>query len=112
MLLVTYRQDPQSLARAREITARFASSTVPAYLNTAGWVQYKLGNYPAAIPLLQGAADKEPSSAQLRYMLGMAQYKAGKRDEASKSLESSVSDGKAFAGIEDARAAIADLKRS
>jgi tetratricopeptide (TPR) repeat protein len=112
MLLATYRKDAKSLARAKELTTRFANSSVPAFVNTAGWVEYKLGNYPAAIPLLQSASDKDPESPQLRYMLGIAQYRAGRRADALKNLEGAVGAGKTFAGIDDARAALADLKRS
>jgi tetratricopeptide (TPR) repeat protein len=112
MLLVNYRKDPQSIARARELSARFEKSQVPAYVNTVGWVQYKLGNFAAAIPLLQRAADQAPEAPQMKYMLGMAQYKAGKRDDALRNLEASVQAGRNFTGIDDARAAIAELKRS
>jgi tetratricopeptide (TPR) repeat protein len=112
MLLATYRSDARSLARAKELTARFADTKVPAYMNTLGWVQYRLGNFPAAIPLLQRAADEAPQAAQMKYMLGMAQYKAGKRVDALRNLEASVQAGQAFTGIDDARAAIAELKRS
>jgi tetratricopeptide (TPR) repeat protein len=112
MLLVNYRKDPQSMARARELTVRLEKSAVPQYVNTVGWVQYKLGNFTAAVPLLQQAADRAPDAPQMKYMLGMAQYKAGKRDDALRNLEASVQAGKPFSGIDDARTAIAELKRS
>jgi hypothetical protein len=62
--------------------------------------------------LLQRAADEVPQAAQMKYMLGMAQYKAGRRADALRNLEASVQAGQAFTGIDDARAAIAELKRS
>ena len=43
MLLVTYRKDEKSLARADELAQRFAKSPNPAFLDTYGWVLYARG---------------------------------------------------------------------
>ena len=40
MLLVTHRTDGASLERASKLTARFAESSNPAFLDTYGWVLY------------------------------------------------------------------------
>jgi tetratricopeptide (TPR) repeat protein len=49
------------------------------YLDTLGWVQYKLGAYDKAAPLLAQAADLAPTYAEILYHLASA-YKALGRD--------------------------------
>lgn len=112
MLLVTYRSDDASLARAKELAARLESSQDPALLNTAGWVRFKAGDVNGALPLLQRAADGAPATPQLKYMLGMAQSRAGQRDAAIASLEAALTAGLPFAGMDEARETLATLKRS
>lgn len=109
MLLATYRSDAQSLERARELSAPFADSQVPAFLNTVGWVQYRLGLYREAIPMLQKAADGDPGQPLMRFHLAMAQLKAGERVEAKRNLEVALASGTPFAGRDEARAALEKL---
>ena len=47
MLLVTYRTDRPSLARAKELTAPFTNSESGSLLDTSGWVRFKLGETQA-----------------------------------------------------------------
>ena len=109
MLLATYRKDEASLTRARDLTASFASSENGALLDTHGWVRLKLGDLNQALPALERAADRAPESKVIRYHLGMAQFKAGQRDKARTSLESALQ-GASFAGSDEARATLAQLK--
>jgi tetratricopeptide (TPR) repeat protein len=110
MLLVTYRQDPVSLLRAQQLAAQLATSTEPSALGTRGWVAFKAGAFAQAIDLLQRAVKQVPSSAVLHYHLGMAQWKAGDASSARHNLELAVGSGEQFLGIDDARAAIAQLR--
>jgi tetratricopeptide (TPR) repeat protein len=112
MLLVTHRSDAKSLEEARKLADRFAQSEVPAFLNTNGWVKFKSGQFNEAIPPLQRAADNAPESPEMRYQLAMAQYKAGKREDAKKNLEAALARGVKFAGMDDARATLDELRRS
>lgn len=112
MLLATYRDDPESLERARQLTERFKDSGVAAHLNTAGWVSYKLGRYQEAVPLLQRASDQLPDAPLIRYHLAMAQYKAGQVDDARRNLEAALESGARFPGADDARQTLQRLKSS
>jgi Tfp pilus assembly protein PilF len=91
---------------------RFAGSSVASYLNTFGWVKYKRGAYAEAVPILEKAASQAPNRPQMRYHLGMAQLKAGQRESAIRNLEAALASGASFDGIDDARAALAELRRS
>jgi len=112
MLLVTYRKDAASLARAGQLAERFAQSPNPAFLDTYGWVLYARGQYAASITPLKAAADKVPNAQVLRYHLGMAQLKVGEREAARTNLEAAVANNARYAGVEEARAALVNLKKS
>jgi len=112
MLLATYRKDEASLARARDLTAPFVGSENGALLDTHGWVRLKLGDLNEALPVLERAADRAPDSRVIRYHLGMAQFKAGQRDKARTSLENALQGSSSFAGRDEARITLAQLKSS
>jgi tetratricopeptide (TPR) repeat protein len=84
-LLTEVKGDKASLARALQITQKFSDSSNAGYLDTAGWVQYKLGQFDKAVPLLAKAAEKAPDTALIRYHHGMALFKKG--DVAAAKLE-------------------------
>jgi len=110
MLLVTYRKDPASLDRARELAAPFANSDVGALLDTHGWVLFKRGEVLAALSALQKASAEDPDSKVILYHLGMAQLKAGQPEKALASLEAALAGGASFAGTDEARLALTQLK--
>lgn len=111
MLLVTYRTDSQSLDRARDLTAPFASSDDPSLLDSNGWVQFKRGEYAEAVEALARAAQRAPESKEIRYHLAMAELRVGQRDRARTDLEDALSGGAAgFVGADNARAVLASLK--
>jgi tetratricopeptide (TPR) repeat protein len=72
MLLVTYRTDAVSLDRARSLTQRFELSDDPSLLDTSGWVHYQRHEFPAAVALLERAADHSPDSKVIRAHLDLA----------------------------------------
>jgi predicted Zn-dependent protease len=109
MLLATYKSDRASLEEARELTWSFSASTDPSLLDTAGWVQLKLGESDQALSILDKAAQRAPDSHVIRYHLGMAELGAGERKRARTDLEFALGDGASFAGAEDARKALAKL---
>jgi tetratricopeptide (TPR) repeat protein len=109
MLLTTYRKDQPSLDRAKELSARFATSTNMAFLDTYGWVLYKRGESAAAVAALQTASAKIPDSPVLLYHLGMAQASAGQADAARDSLSRSLKSGKNFSGMDEAKATLEKL---
>jgi len=111
MLLVTYRKDPADLQRAKELSARFASSANPNFLDTYGWVLYKRGEAAAAVAALQSASAKASNSPVPLYHLGMAEALAGQAEAARDSLTRSLQSGKTFPGMEEAKATLERLPK-
>jgi tetratricopeptide (TPR) repeat protein len=112
MLIVTHKSDKQSLDRAGQLADMLANMTEPAFLDTRGWVKFKIGQAKDALPLLLQAVDKAPNAPVLRYHLAMVQLKSGDKESARKNLEAALGPGKPFEGIDDARAALDEVKRS
>jgi tetratricopeptide (TPR) repeat protein len=110
MLLVSYHSDKASLDRAQVLTAGFANASNGDLLDTAGWVQFKRGEFAQALPVLQRAAALMPQSHEVHYHLGMAELRSGQSSRARTDLESALAGSSRFFGVEDARAALASLK--
>jgi tetratricopeptide (TPR) repeat protein len=109
MLLVTYKKDAASLDRAKQLSARFASSSNPSFLDTYGWVLYKRGEAAAAVSVLQTALAKTADSPISLYHLGMAEVLSGQPDAARDNLTRSLQSGKRFFGMDEAKAALDKL---
>lgn len=102
-LLTEVKGDRKSLDRALELTSRFGASTNANYLDSLGWVRYKLGNYGQAVPLLERAVALAPDSPLLQLHLGMALHKQGD-SQRSKLVLGKVIDSKAnLPGLDEAR---------
>jgi tetratricopeptide (TPR) repeat protein len=110
MLLVTYKTDAASLARARALASDFETSEDGALLDTQGWVRFKCGEFSAAVAELQRAALRAPNSKVTRYHLGMAELRTGQRERARTDLEFALSGAASFAGAQEARQMLASLK--
>lgn len=109
-LIADYRTDSGSLKRALEIAGQFRNSGNPAFLDTLGWVYYRMGDYDEAVPLLEKSVEAAGQVAVLRYHLGMAYVATGKPTLAKEQLEAALADENAdFVGVEEARAALAEL---
>jgi predicted Zn-dependent protease len=67
--------------------ARSLDPGQPAIADTLGWIEWKLGNYPAALTLLTEAAAKIPGNAEVLYHRAMAQYSMGQAAEAAASFK-------------------------
>ena len=111
MLLATYKRDRASLDRARDLSATFVSSDDGALLDTYGWVHFKRGEIQDAIPVVQRALTRAPDSKIIHYHLGMAELQSGQTASARANLETAVSGAANFAGVDEARTVLADLKR-
>jgi tetratricopeptide (TPR) repeat protein len=109
-LLADYRTDDASLEKALELASQFEDSDNPAFLDTLGWVHYRLGDYDAAIPYLEKSVEAAGKVPVLRYHLGMAYKAVGRSADAKEQLSLALANENAdFTGIEDARAAFAEL---
>jgi predicted Zn-dependent protease len=110
MLLVTYRADPRSLERAKGLTDAFPSTKDPALLDAFGWVRVKSGHPSDALAALHRAVEESPQSGLYRFHLGIAQWKLGDLSEARSNLEAAVAGTPRFAGVAEARAALATIR--
>jgi tetratricopeptide (TPR) repeat protein len=106
MLLATYKKDQASLDRAKQLSARFAESANPSFLDTYGWVLYKRGEAAASVQVLERVVAKMPDQPIARYHLGMALSQTGSSSEAVDNLTRAVNSGTKFAGLDEAKATL------
>jgi len=111
MLLVTYKKDAASVERARTLSARFADSTNPSYLDTYGWVLFKNGQAAASVPILERVVSKVPDAPVALYHLGMAQSQNGSNAQALGNLSRAVNSGTKFSGLDEAKATLDRLAK-
>jgi tetratricopeptide (TPR) repeat protein len=111
MLLATYRTDRADLDRAKELSARFANSPNPSYLDTYGWVLYKRGDTAGSVPVLTKVVAAVPDAPLSRYHLGMAQSAAGDATDARDNLTRAVKSGAQFTGLDEARATLVKISK-
>jgi Flp pilus assembly protein TadD len=112
MLLVTYPQDSTSLSRAAKLSEMLATSSKVEIIDTRGWVKFKNGDFHGAESLLQQAVVESPRAGQFHYHLAMAQLKSGESQAAVENLEAAVNSAQPFAGLEEAKATLAQLKKT
>ena len=85
-LLSEFRDDPESLERAFNISKRLRASEQPAFQDTYGWILYKRGEYERAIQPLKAASEGAPNNIFVQYHLGMVYDKIGQKDLARTQL--------------------------
>ncbi len=87
-LAMLYAERLGQLDRAAELIkrARAASPDDPVVADTAGWILVRRGFYQSGLQLLQAAAERLPSDAEVRYHLGMAHYYLGNDADARPAL--------------------------
>ena len=108
-LVADYKTDPASLKKAVELAGALEKTGQPAFLDTAGWVYYRNGDYDRAIEVLERVVKKAPQIPVFQYHLGMAYLKKGDKDAARKYLSKAVGDDARYEGVEEARAILKDL---
>ncbi len=111
MLLVTYKKDAASLERAKTLSARFADSSNPSYLDTYGWVLFKRGEAAASVPIFERVVSKVPNAPVALYHLGMAQSQSGSNAQAVDNLSRAVNSGTKFSGLDEAKATLEKLAK-
>jgi tetratricopeptide (TPR) repeat protein len=109
-LIADHQPERERLQRALQATQVFESSDNPLFLDTIGWVHYRLGNYEEALAFLERAARGAGQVPQVRYHLGMAYFSTNRPDLAKRELQAAL-DGKdkSFVGSDEARATLAKL---
>lgn len=78
----------QALALAQQ--AAKAQPDAIAVQDTLAWVYYKLGSYPAALPILRHCTQADATSALYRFHLGMAEIATGQKSAGASSLRQAL----------------------
>jgi cellulose synthase operon protein C len=89
-LISAHRDDAASLDRAAVIASRLRGTTVPAFQDTFGWIQYRRGNYEEALEYLEPAAAGLPEDPLVQYHLGMTYLALGRTAEARETLDRAI----------------------
>ncbi len=110
LLLVTYRQDPDSLRRADTLVERLSGLSSPGILDTRGWVKYKTGSSAAAAAILQQAVDALPEEPSIRYHLAVVQHSLGDNGAARANLLRALATSRPFTERPQAEALLAEVK--
>lgn len=82
-LLASTRDDQASLDRAWTVARRLNGATVPAFLDTYGWISFRRGDTAGAVPVLETAAQGLPDDPSVAYHLGRAYAAQGAKDKAT-----------------------------
>jgi Flp pilus assembly protein TadD len=85
---------------------RFAGAQQAPFLDTLGWVQYRNGNYEAALEALERMQAAGEMTPERQYHLGMTYLALGRLDDARPLLTAAASAEQPFPGIEEARTAL------
>ncbi|MBI5672873.1 MAG: tetratricopeptide repeat protein [Nitrospirae bacterium] len=111
VLLVDYKSDPSSLQRAFSLSRDFEKEAPhPLFIDTLGWVRFKMGQREEAIRLMKDAVAKSPDISVLNYHLGIAFFQSGKRAEARTYLSKALKSADSFDGRREAEQVLAQLR--
>ena len=93
MLYLDKLNTPQNLERTISLARGFDASDQPQLIDTASWLQYRLGNFDRSISLAELAIERGGDSAEYYYHLGMAYYGNGQTALAKEQLEIALEKG-------------------
>ena len=111
VLLVDHKRDPSSLQRAFSLSRDFEKEAPhPFFIDTLGWVRFKMGQQEEAIRLMKQAVSKSPEMSVLNYHLGMALFQSGQRVEARTYLSKALKSSDPFEGRREAEQALAQTR--
>ena len=111
VLLVDYKGDPQNLQKAFALSRDFEKDAPhPLFLDTLGWVRFKMGQQEEALRLMKDAVAKSPEVPTLNYHLGMAFYQSGKTAEARAYLSKALKSAEAFQGRQEAEQILSQMR--
>ena len=111
VLLVDYKGDPQSLQKAFALSRDFEKDAPhPLFLDTLGWVRFKMGQQEEALRLMKNAVAKSPEVPTLNYHLGMVYHQSGKTAEARAYLSKALKSAEAFQGRQEAEQILSQMR--
>ncbi|MBS0182889.1 MAG: tetratricopeptide repeat protein [Nitrospira sp.] len=112
VLLVDHKGDPKSLQKAFALSRDFEKEIPhPLFLDTLGWVRFKMGQKEEAIRLLKHAVAKSPDTSILNYHLGMVFVQSGKSAEARPYLSKALKHSEQFEGRQEAEQVLAQIRK-
>ena len=79
----------------------------PAISDTLGWAYFRKNLVKEAIPHLEASVQKAPKDAMFQFHLGMAYVQTGAWANGRRALKAALSLSPNFAGVEEARKALA-----
>ena len=101
-------QDPQALAVADQALALAPAD--PNVIDTAGWIAHQSGQPERALQLLRDARLRAPEQPVVRYHLGAALIKSGRKAEAAEELSLALASRVGFEGREQAESLLRVLR--
>jgi cellulose synthase operon protein C len=111
VLLVDHKGDPQSLQKAFALSRDFEKETPhPLFLDTLGWVRFKMGQQEEGIRLLKHAVSKFPDASVLNYHLGIAFFHSGNSAQARTYLSKALKHADQFEGRQEAERILAKIR--
>ena len=105
--LVQRKRDAADLQQALRIAQPFAATGDPRYLDTLGWIQWRLGQASTATELLERAARLAPDAALIQLHLGLALHARGDAPRATALLRKALAGGTPLPDADEARRALA-----
>ncbi len=108
-MISDYENDSSDLDLMKALASKLEANNQPIFLDTIGWVYYKLGDYQKAVKYLTKAVEKLPEVNVFNYHLGMAYKKSGDAVQAKIYLEKSLASDKPFKQKKLAESALKDL---
>ena len=102
---------PKSLERALKLADRFRDSDNPYYLDTLGWIHYRLGNLDQSLTFIEKAIKQQDAISQIQFHLGIVLREIGEYDRAREALRKALEENVEFPGVDQAHAALAELRK-
>jgi Flp pilus assembly protein TadD len=108
-MLSDYGDGADDLNLAKTLSGKLKESGQPVFLDTVGWVSYRLGDYANAIKNLRQVVEKAPEVNVFNYHLGMAYKMSGDNPQAKVYLKKSLASKDKFKERSQAEAALGGL---
>lgn len=108
-LLYLRTGDARAVATAQR--AQTLAPEHPVVLDTLGWVLVQRGETTRGVEFLQAAQARDATNPELRWHLGYALNRLGRKSEARRHIEQALASNAEFDGIEDARHLLVALPR-
>ncbi len=100
----------EDLQLAKSLTVKLEENGESVFLDTIGWVYYKLADYEQSISYLKQAVEQMPEVNVFNFHLGMALYKYGDETSAKTYLTRALANNSKFSGRADAEALLKKIQ--